>query len=91
MSDDLIELHPHDWYMVTSRGQMAAVSLRDVPGCPERINTEGQIPLHVGQVVSIADRGLYEIRGIDYGRALIDPSFIKPNVCLQLRPVPVFG
>lgn len=84
----MIELCASDWYTVTGRGQMAAVNLRDVPSCPERINNESQIPLRVGQHVYITDHGEYEIRGIEYATALISPPFIKPHACLQLRPIP---
>lgn len=84
----MIELRASDWYTVTGRGQMAAVYLPDVPGCPERINNESQIPLCIGQHVHITGHGDYEIKGVEYARALIGPPFIKLNVCLQLRPIP---
>jgi hypothetical protein len=84
----MIELRASDWYTVTGRGQMAVVNLRDVPGCPDRIESEAELPLNSGQRIRITDHGDYEIRGIGYGRALIDPAFIKPNVYLQLRPLP---
>lgn len=81
----MIELHADDWYTVTGRGQMASINLRQVPGCPERINTERDIPIRIGERVRIVDHGEWDVAGVEYARALIDPPFIKPDVCLRLR------
>lgn len=84
-----IELKASHWYTVLGRGQMAAVDLRQIPGCPERMNTEIEIPLKIGQQVKITDHGVYEIRGIEIAQALVYPPFIKPGVCLRLKPVDI--
>lgn len=81
----MIDLHA-DWFTITGRGRVASVNLQEVPGCPSRINTEAEIPVKVGQHVRI-DGDEYEIRDIEYTRAMIWPPFIKPDVGLVVRAV----
>lgn len=82
----MIKLHANDWYTITGRGRIASVNLREVEGCPERINTVSDIPVKVGEHVVI-DGADYEVRGIEYATALVYPSFIKPDVGLLVTPV----
>jgi hypothetical protein len=82
----MIAFTANDWFTITGRGRVASVNLREVEGCPERIETWSDMPVHQGMHVLI-DGGEYEIRDIEYARALVYPSFIKPDVCLLVREI----
>lgn len=82
----MIEFRANDWFTITGRGLVASVNLREVDGCPDPIRDESQLPVRVGEHVLI-DGTEYEIREVEYARALVYPPFIKPDVCLQVRAV----
>jgi hypothetical protein len=84
--DDPVELHATDWFDITGRGRVAAVDLRQVDGCPERINHWTEMPIQRFDRVRIDGRE-YEVRDVDYARALVSPPFIKPNVGLLVREI----
>lgn len=83
---ELLELTASDWFTITGRGRVAAVDLRQLPDCPARINSESELPVHVGEHVRIDGRK-YKISGIELSRALMSPPFIKPGVGLIVQEI----
>ena len=86
----MLQLHATDWFTITGRGKVAAVDRRQIDGCPEPINSEADLPVHIGQHVNI-DGGEYEILDIECQRALMHPPFIKPDVGLVVRHIPPYS
>jgi hypothetical protein len=86
MIDVMIDFTANDWFNVTGQGWVASINVRDVPGVPNPMRTEADLPVRTGDHVRIGGME-YEVRGVEYARALVSPPFIKPDISVQVRAV----